>query len=98
MYSVPSSLRNAPTRRSHPPLARLIAAYSTSWTSVDLPDPLTPVTHVSVLSDSEMSRSFRLCSVAPVNLIRWPVPRRLDVGTGIASSPRKYFDVRDRGS
>ena len=58
-----------PTRLSQPPFARLIAAYSTSWTSVDLPDPLTPVTQVSVFSGIVMSTSFRLCSVAPVSLI-----------------------------
>ena len=37
----------------------------TSCTSVDLPDPLTPVTHVSVSSGIATSMSFRLCSAAP---------------------------------
>ena len=98
MNSTPSSVVNVPTRLSQPPLARLIAAYSTSCTSVDLPDPLTPVTQVSVFSGMLMSMSFRLCSLAPSSRIFCPVPRRRVVGTGIASSCRRYFDVSERGS
>ena len=88
-----------PTRLSQPPFARLIAAYSTSCTSVDLPDPLTPVTHgqrvqrdrdVDVLEVVLASRRSAGSSVR--------VPRRRVVGTGIASSLRRYFDVSDRGS
>ena len=60
-----------------------------SWTSVDLPDPLTPVTQVSVLSGIATSIFFRLCSLAPSTRIRWPVPRRRSRGTGIASSARR---------
>ena len=37
----------------------------TSCTSVDLPDPLTPVTHVISPSGISTSTFFRLCSVAP---------------------------------
>ena len=39
----------------------------TSCTSVDLPDPLTPVTQVSAFSGIATSTFFRLCSVAPSN-------------------------------
>ena len=48
----------------------------TSCTSVDLPDPLTPVTHVSAFSGMATSTFFRLCSVAPSTRSRCPVPRR----------------------
>ena len=70
----------------------------TSCTSVLLPEPLTPVTHVSMPSGISTSTSFRLCSDAPVIVIRWL--RRLPPhgGTGIASSSRRYFAVSDRGS
>src|SRR5262249_12964758 len=65
MNSTPSSFLNVPTRLSHPPFARLIAAYNTSCTSVDFPDPLTPVTTVNVFNGMLMSTSLRLCSLAP---------------------------------
>ena len=38
---------------------------STSWTSVLLPEPLTPVTHVKAASGIWASTCFRLWSVAP---------------------------------
>ena len=75
-----------------------MAAYNTSCTSVDFPDPLTPVTHVSVFSGISMSTSFRLCSVAPRSLIFCGNPRRRGEGTAIDSSWRRYFAVNDRGS
>ena len=92
MNSPPSSFLNAPTRFSEPPFARLIAAYSTSWTSVDLPEPLTPVTTVSVLSGMLTSMSLRLCSVAPSSRIFCPFPAAAPSATGMASSWRRYFD------
>ena len=70
----------------------------TSCTSVDLPDPLTPVTHVSAPSGNDTSTFFRLCAVAPVTRTRWPVPRRRSAGTGIVSSARRYLAVSDRVS
>src|SRR6478672_380675 len=76
MYSRPSSDRWVPTRRSHSPFARLMAAYRTSCTSVDLPEPLTPVTQVSVFRGMSISTSLRLCSVAPRSLIFCGSPRR----------------------
>ena len=88
-----------PTRLSQPPFARLIAAYSTSCTSVDLPDPLTPVTQVSVFSgiaDVDVLQVVLGRAEQPDLLAA--CPRRRVVGTGIASSCRRYFDVSDRGS
>ena len=70
----------------------------TSCTSVLLPEPLTPVTHVSMPSGTSTSTSLRLCSDAPLMRIRWLVGfRRID-GTGMASSSRRYFAVSERGS
>ena len=37
----------------------------TSFTSVDLPEPLTPVTQMNLPTGSSTSISFRLCSAAP---------------------------------
>ena len=45
-----------------------------------------------------MSTPLRLCSVAPSRRIFGPMPRRRVFGTGIASSPRRYLAVNDRGS
>src|SRR5690606_34880977 len=39
--------------------------YSTSSTSVDLPEPLTPVTQTSLPSGRRTSTSRKLCSLAP---------------------------------
>ena len=63
-----------------------------------MPDPLTPVTHVSVLSGMSTSMFFRLCSLAPLRRSFCPVPRRRGDGTGIASSLRRYFAVSERAS
>ncbi len=64
---------------------------------MDFPDPLTPVTHVNVFNGIWTSMSFRLCSLAPLSRIFWPIPFRRGDGTGIASSLRRYFAVSDRG-
>ena len=45
-----------------------------------------------------MSTPLRLCSVAPNSRMRCGVPLRRDAGTGMLSSPRRYFAVSDRGS
>ena len=63
-----------------------------------LPDPLTPVTQVSMPSGISTSMSFRLCSAAPSTRSRWFAGRRRAAGTGIASSSRRYFAVSERGS
>ena len=70
----------------------------TSCTSVLLPEPLTPVTHVSTPSGISTSMSLRLCSAAPSTRSFWFVGLRRTAGTGIASSSRRYFAVSDRGS
>ena len=63
-----------------------------------MPEPLTPVTQVSVFSGISMSTSLRLCSVAPRRRMLCRRPRRRGDGTGIASSCRRYFAVSERGS
>ncbi len=70
----------------------------TSCTSVLLPDPLTPVTHVTMPSGISTSMAFRLCSDAPRTRSFWFVGFRRADGTGIASSSRRYFAVSERGS
>ena len=95
MNSTPSSFLKAPIRFSEPPFARLIAAYSTSWTSVDFPDPLTPVTVVNTPSGIVMSMFFRLLARAPrMTMSPLSAGRRL-FGTGIDRAPVRYAPVRD---
>ena len=52
----------------------------TSCTSVLLPDPLTPVTAVSMPSGISTSMSFRLCSLAPSTFSFWLVGLRRTAG------------------
>ena len=95
--STPSMASWEPTRFSQAPFARLTAAYITSCTSVDLPEPLTPVTQVSMFSGISTSMPFRLCSAAPRTRRAWLFGSRLRraAGIGIARSPRRYFAVSD---
>ena len=65
---------------------------------MDLPEPLTPVTHVSVFErdvDVDVLQVV-LGGAREPDLLRQP--RRRGDGTGIASSSRRYFAVSDRGS
>ena len=56
--------------------------------SVDLPEPETPVTQVKTPSGISTSRFLRLCSRAPVILID-EVDLRRDFGTGIDLRPMR---------
>ena len=61
----PRNSRCLPAISEGLPLDFNSAAYRTSWTSVDLPDPETPVTHTSRCSGIVTSMFLRLCSSAP---------------------------------
>jgi len=64
------------------------ALYRMSLTSVDLPDPDTPVTAMKQPSGNVTSTSRRLCSLAPLTVISRPRIRFLRVaGSGIDSRP-----------
>ncbi len=73
-----TSLRwSAPSRRSKAPAAsvglpkwRISAGTSTSWISVDLPEPLTPVMVTRRCSGKSTSMLRRLCSRAPSRMSR----------------------------
>ena len=67
-------------------------------TSVDLPEPETPVTAVKVPSGKRTSRSLRLCSRAPRTTRALPLPERRSLGTGTVRSPRRKAPVMERGS
>ncbi|MNT06010.1 hypothetical protein D3C72_1406580 [compost metagenome] len=52
------------------PKWRMSAGASTSWMSVDLPEPLTPVTHTRRASGKSTVMFFRLCSRTPSRMSR----------------------------
>ena len=75
-------------------LARLL--YNISLTSELLPEPETPVTHVSTPIGTFTSMFFRLFSLAPTTFKK-PFGFLRVFGTGILISPLKYFPVIELG-
>ena len=78
--------------------SRASALYRMSLTSVDLPEPDTPVTATRQPSGNATSTPRRLCSVAPLTAtsrleLRW----RRTAGTGIDSRPDRYAPVSESG-
>ncbi|CAB4659202.1 unannotated protein [freshwater metagenome] len=67
-----------------------------SFTSVDFPEPLTPVTATKALSGIATSISFRLFSFAPLTT-NWRLGSiaRLFAGIGIDFLPDRYAPVMD---
>ena len=77
-----------PAPRSACPWRAAAPAYSTSCTSVDLPEPDTPVTHTRRPSGISTSRSCRLCSLAPcTHELRIARARRAPVARGLRRRP-----------
>ena len=69
-----------------------------SLTSVDLPEPDTPVTAVNTPSGKVTSTSRRLCSRAPWTVSSRPLVRgRRTGGTGISRRPERYWPVIESG-
>jgi hypothetical protein len=66
-----------------------------SFTSVDFPEPDTPVTQVNVPSGMRTGIALRLCSRAPWMVRNLPVPVRRVAGTGIERSRDRYRPVSD---
>src|SRR5690348_4055743 len=64
------------------------ALYSTSLTSVDLPDPDTPVTEQNTPSGTLTLTDFRLCWVAP-SISRYPLGLRRLAGSSITRVPAR---------
>src|SRR5262249_62091004 len=60
-YSRPTRLSCSPGEAKSVLNARATARYSVSWTRVDLPEPETPLTTVSVPSGTRSVTFFRLC-------------------------------------
>ena len=79
-------------------MRRDAALNSVSIRKVDLPPPDTPVTAVKVPSGMSAVTFFRLLPRAPTILMRrfFFISRR-DGGTGISSSPDRYFPVMEFG-
>ena len=66
-----------------------------SLTSVDLPEPDTPVTATKQPSGISTSMFLRLCSRAPLTTSQSLSGRRRISGTGIARRPDRYCPVTD---
>src|SRR3954447_15672760 len=69
-----------------------------SFTSVDLPEPLTPVTAMKTPSGNVTSMFLRLFCVAPRITSSFSPSGRRCAGTSIFTSPRRYFAVNDNGN
>src|SRR2546425_471382 len=76
-YSRPTRLSCSPGEAKSVLNARATARYSVSWTSVDLPEPETPLTTVSVPNGTRNVTFFRLC---------WRAARR---SQGLRPGPRR---------
>ena len=66
---------------------------SVSLMSVDFPDPLTPVTTISVPRGKSMSTFFRLLPDAPFIVIFFPLPFLLFSGMVMLRVPLRYSPV-----
>ena len=94
-----------PSKRSCLPgrmRARFSAAESfllmISLTSDDLPEPDTPVTHVSVPSGMLTSTLRRLFSRQPNTRRKFPFPARRCAGTAMRRLPERYWPVMLSGA
>src|ERR1700722_3760358 len=97
MFSIPEIARWAPGFSIE--RYRLCASerYRMSFTSVDFPEPETPVTTVSRPSGIETSTFFRLWPCAPRMAIALPLGERRVLGTPIFMRPERYWPVSDGG-
>ena len=68
-----------------------------SLTSVDFPDPDTPVTAIRQPSGNATSTFFRLCSLPPDHHLTRPGPLAPGAGTGMLIRPVRYAPVSDSG-
>ena len=66
-----------------------IVLYKISFTSVDFPEPETPVTHINCPNGNFTVIFFKLCSVAPTTSIDFPLDFLLFFGTTICFLPLK---------
>src|SRR5262245_64050851 len=94
-YSRPSRASYSPATANSVLNARATARYRVSWTRVDLPEPDTPLTTVSVCNGTLNVTDFRLWARAPVRTT-WRRPTRRPDGTAIVSRPVRYRAVSER--
>src|SRR5512143_2817496 len=93
--SSPETDACAPGRSREPKILWARTRYRVSRTSVDFPEPDTPVTQVIIPRGTETSMDFRLFAEHPDRARNLPLGRRRDTGTGIARRPDMYWPVRD---
>ena len=94
--SMPSMPSCAPGRVRARFRSRERALRTISLTSVDLPEPETPVTQVKTPSGMRTSMFLRLCSRAP-RTSSSPVGLRRCAGTAIFRAPERNCPVREFG-
>ena len=93
----PSSASSSSSAFGFLRLAASNASMRMSFTSDDLPDPLTPVTTVKVPSGNSTVTSFRLFCLAPTTRMACPLPGRRTFGMGIDFAPVRYWPVSELG-
>ena len=99
MPSKPVIRRCFPGRRRDRYTFCISARSSTSCTSVDFPDPLTPVTQMRSPSGNPTSIRLRLCSRAPSRRSHRPgAGLRLISGVGICRRPVRKAPVNESRS
>src|SRR3989304_3876174 len=93
--SSPTTASQAPGRSRAP--YRSCAAFfeRISSTSVDLPEPETPLTQTNSPSGTRTSMFFRLFPRAPWTPTAFPFPGRRRSGTGIRRRPLRYCPLID---
>jgi len=93
MFSSPFTPLHLPGFSVEPFISFAIVLYKTSFTSVDFPEPETPVTHVNTPSGIFTLMFFKLFSCAPSISIDLPLDFLLFLGTAIFFLPLKYCPV-----
>ena len=93
--SVPSTRRCRPGGTREPYTSAMSDRRRISFTSVDLPEPDTPVTQTNWPSGKVTSMSVRLCSRAPRTVMVLSVAGRRTAGTAMDRFPARYCPVMD---
>lgn len=89
MFSIPLIHLHFPGFSFEPFISFAIVLYSTSFISVDLPDPETPVIHVNTPSGIFTFTFFKLFWVAPTTSMDFPFDFLLFLGMAILFLPLK---------
>src|SRR5262245_35742519 len=95
IHFIPFSMTPVPGPVSAPWRAAFNASKRHSCTSVDLPEPDTPLRQVIIPNGMSISTFFRLCLAAFRNLRILGLDVRRFLGTGTFNSPMRYLPVSE---